>query len=201
MSPAATRSIEAVTIGTSAGGIEALGVLLPALQSTCPAAIFVVIHLPRDRPSLLRNLFVPKCALPVTEAEDKLPVEGGRIYFAPPDYHLLIEPGIDGEPTRCALSVDDPVRYSRPSIDVLFESAAEHYADRLMGVILTGANDDGARGLEAVARAGGITVVQDPATAMVDALPAAAVRTGFAQHVLPLPEICSLMTGYLGGAR
>ncbi|MET0280355.1 MAG: chemotaxis protein CheB [Steroidobacteraceae bacterium] len=188
MSPLPLQDLAAVVIGASAGGIEALGVLLPALDARCRAAILIVVHLPRDRPSLLRELFAARCRLPVREVVDKQPVEPGAVYFAPPDYHLMVECHADAPPT-IALSVDEPVLYSRPSIDVLFETAADCWGERLMGVILTGANSDGASGISAVARAGGITVVQDPGQAVADALPYAAVRTGAAQHVLPLADI------------
>ena len=114
------QHVEALVIGASAGGVEALLTLLPALPATFPAAVFVVLHLPRERPSLLVDIFRPKCALPVAEAQDKEPVRPGHIYFAPPDYHLLVEKG--GE---MSLSDDELVNFSRPSIDVLFESAAD----------------------------------------------------------------------------
>jgi two-component system chemotaxis response regulator CheB len=190
MSPQLQR-VAAVVIGASAGGVEALGVLLPALHEHCQATVLVVLHLPRERPSLLKDLYVARCALPIREVIDKLVVEPGTVYFAPPDYHLLIESHA-GAPPSLALSVDEPVHHSRPSIDVLFESAAECWGERLMGVILTGANEDGARGLAAVAAAGGITIVQHPAEAVAAALPAAALRTGVAQQVLPLAGIRAL---------
>jgi two-component system chemotaxis response regulator CheB len=187
------QDIAAVVIGASAGGIEALGMLLPALDARCKAAVLIVIHLPRDRPSLLRELFAARCPLPVREVVDKQPVEPGAVYFAPPDYHLMVECHADAPPS-IALSVDEPVLYSRPSIDVLFETAADCWGERLMGVVLTGANSDGASGIAAVARAGGITVVQDPSQALAAALPLAAVRTGCAQQVLPLAGIRTLFT-------
>lgn len=190
----AFRNLHAVVIGASAGGVEAVGMLLPALPVECRAAVLLAMHMPRERPSLLGSLFSARCRLPVQQAEDKLPVEAGKVYIAPPDYHLLVDCS-EGSPPALALSVDEPVLYSRPSIDVLFESAAECWGERLMGVILTGANSDGARGLGAVARAGGVTVVQDPAEAVAEAMPAAAVRTGLAQHVLPLTGIRELFAG------
>ena len=128
-------------VGASAGGVEALFAILPALPAGLRGAVFVVLHLPRDGQSLLAEIFGPKCALPVREAEDKEPVEPGTIYFAPPDYHLLVDAG-----PRLSLSADEPVHYSRPSIDVLFESAADAYGERLLGILLTGANHDGAAG-------------------------------------------------------
>lgn len=179
---------DAVAIGASAGGIEALSLLLPALPADSPAAIFVVIHLPRERPSLLTELFRSKCAAVVTEAEDKELVMPGTIYFAAPDYHLLIDEG-----PRLALSVDALVQYSRPSIDVLFESAAEIYRRRLLAVLLTGGNDDGAAGLQAVRECGGMTVVQDPASAQASFMPAAALRRGPVDEVLTLERIAGLL--------
>lgn len=198
MSPRVLQEISAIVIGTSAGGIEALGVLLPALPAGTRAAVLVVVHMPRRRPSLLKDVFATRCALRVREAQDKQPVEPGTVCFAPPDYHLLVEPDEDGT-FSLALSVDEPVHYSRPSIDVLFESAAECWGAGLMGIILTGANSDGVQGLEAVARAGGITVVQDPSEALASTLPADAVRSGVAQHVLPLAGIAALLA-QTGGA-
>ena len=193
MTARTTQETSAIVIGASAGGIEALSVLLPAISAECRATTLIVVHMPRRRPSLLAGIYSEHCALPVVQAEDKQPVEPGTVYFAPPDYHLLVDCTEDGSPAL-ALSVDDPVHFSRPSIDVLFESAAECWGEKLMGVILTGANDDGVRGLGAVAQAGGRTVVQDPAEALAATLPAAAVRTGLAQQVLPLVQIRELFT-------
>ena len=167
--PPSLESLDAVVVGASAGGVDALLALMPALAAGTHAAIIIVLHLPRQRPSALAAIFGKKCALPVREAEDKEPVARGTVYVAPPDYHLLIDRtagrGSNGAPLL-ALSADDPVNYSRPSIDVLFESAADIYGDRVAGVLLTGANSDGAIGLAAVRRAGGVTIVQDPATAV-----------------------------------
>jgi two-component system chemotaxis response regulator CheB len=177
-----------MVIGTSAGGVEALSVLLPALPGDLGLPVFVVLHLPRDRASLLVEIFGPKCALPVVEAEDKLPVAAGTVYFAPPDYHLLVDAG-----PRLALSVDEPVHYSRPSIDVLFESAADVYVERLVGIILTGGNEDGAAGLAAVQRNGGMTIVQQPASAYASLMPASALKRVAADFVLTLEEIAELV--------
>jgi two-component system, chemotaxis family, protein-glutamate methylesterase/glutaminase len=147
-----------------------------------------VLHLPRDRPSLLVDIFRRKCVLNVREAEDKEPVAPGTVYFAPNNYHLLLERG-----PQLALSVDDLVHHSRPSIDVLFESAADVYRNRLLGILLTGANEDGALGLATIHGAGGITVVQDPATAHSRQMVAAALRLSTPDHVLPLQGIASLL--------
>jgi two-component system chemotaxis response regulator CheB len=182
--------IDGVVIGASAGGVEALGVLLPALPSSFRASIFIVLHLLRERPSLLVEIFAPRCALPVREAQDKEPVQPGTVYFAPPDYHLLLEQG-----PQLALSVDEPVHYSRPSVDVLFESAADVYGERLLGIILTGANEDGSAGHLAVHRAGGITVVQQPETAQASLMITSAQKRIAADFVLSLPQIAELLQG------
>jgi len=176
--------VDAVVIGTSAGGVDALSVLLPALPAGLQAAVFVVIHLPRQRPSHLVEIFQPKCALAVREAQDKERVERGTVYFAPPDYHLLVERG-----PAIALSVDELVNFSRPSVDVLFESAADVYGASLLGVILTGASQDGAAGLQAIRRAGGKTIVQEPATAQVPVMVESALKRGPADFVLSLEDI------------
>ena len=193
MTPGASLKdrIDAVVIGASAGAVEALSTILPALPRALKPAIFIVVHLLRGKPSLMADIFQTRCALPVREAEDKEPIADGTIYFAPPDYHLLVDEGREGR--RLSLSVDEPVNYSRPSIDVLFESAADLYGERLMGVILTGANADGAAGLEAVHRAGGVTVVQKPETALAPTMIDSALKRVSVDYVLSLDEIATLM--------
>jgi len=176
--------VDAVVIGGSAGGIDALSVLLPALPAGMQASVFVVLHLPRGRPSLLTDIFRPRCAVAMREAEDKEPVDRGTVYFAPPDYHLLIDRG-----PRLALSVDSPVNFSRPSIDVLFESAADVYTHRLLGIILSGASEDGAAGLAAIHRAGGCTMVQIPETAHARHMVDSALKRTPVDLVLPLDGI------------
>jgi two-component system, chemotaxis family, protein-glutamate methylesterase/glutaminase len=180
--------IDAVAIGASAGGVEALARLLPALPADCAAAVFVVIHLLRDRPNFLVDIFSHKCALQIREAQDKEPVAPGTVYFAPTNYHLLLDRG-----PQLALSVDDLVHLSRPSIDVLFESAADVYRERLLGIILTGANEDGAAGLAAVHAAGGITVVQEPETAHSPTMVLSALKVQSPDLVLSLGEIAELL--------
>jgi two-component system, chemotaxis family, protein-glutamate methylesterase/glutaminase len=182
------RPLGAIVIGASAGGVEALGVLLPALPARLAAPLFIVLHLPRERPSRLVDIFTQRCALPVREAQDKEPVLPGTVYFAPPDYHLLLEAG-----PQIALSADEPVHFSRPSIDVLFECAADLYRERLLALVLTGANRDGAAGLRAVYRAGGITVVQRPESAKACLMPAAAMQQGPVHFVLTLERIAALL--------
>jgi two-component system, chemotaxis family, protein-glutamate methylesterase/glutaminase len=179
--------VDAIAIGASAGGVEALSVILPALRERTRAAVFVVLHIPRERPSLLATIFGDKCAAPVREAEDKELVEPGTIYFAPPDYHLLVDRG-----PSIALSTDEPVHYSRPSIDVLFESAVDQYRSRLLGIILTGANEDGAAGLAAVERGGGIALVQHPESAQAPLMIESALSRTPSALALTLEQIAGL---------
>jgi two-component system chemotaxis response regulator CheB len=192
VTPAATLRgrIEAIVIGASAGGVEALGLILPALPAKFGPSLLIVLHLPRERPSLLVEIYEKRCALPIREADDKEPIEPGTVYFAPPDYHMLVERN-----RQIALSTDEPVHFSRPSVDVLFESAADVYADRLLGVILTGANEDGAAGLHAIHRAGGVTVVQQPDSAKVPLMVVSALQRNPADFVLSLPQIAQLLVG------
>lgn len=171
--PLAIKSsrVDAVVIGASAGAVDALLAILPALPSTFSVPVIIVVHVPASRPSLLVELFTPKCALPVREAEDKLAVAPGTVWFAPPGYHLLVE-----REHTFALSLDEPVNHSRPSIDVMFESAADAYGARLLAMVLTGANQDGALGAKAVQAAGGLVAIQDPKTANVATMPEFAIE-------------------------
>ncbi|MBD7940506.1 chemotaxis protein CheB [Brevundimonas guildfordensis] len=180
----------AVVIGASAGGVQALLALLPSLPADFPWPVLVVLHVPADRSNVLAGLFEAKCSLEVKEAEDKETVRPGVVYFAPSDYHLLIEENGD-----LALSSDEAINYSRPSIDVLFESAADAYGERLVGIILTGANNDGAAGLAAVAAAGGVALVQDPAAAYARTMPQAARQACNAALVLSLERIADYLKG------
>ncbi len=176
-------SIAAIVIGASSGAIDALGELLPLLPAAASWPVVVVVHLPANRPSLLASLFARKCALPVREAEDKQPVVSG-IWFAPPDYHLLIEAS-----RTFALSIDPPVHHSRPSVDVLFETAASAYGDALVGIVLTGANGDGSNGAKAIRDAGGFVMAQDPATAESSTMPTQAIERARPQWVATISEI------------
>jgi two-component system chemotaxis response regulator CheB len=177
-----------VAIGASAGAIQALLHILPALPGNFALPVLVVVHVPPGRRSELTALFAAKCALRVLEGEDKEPVAPGTVVFAPPDYHMLVEAS-----GTIALSRDEPVFFSRPSIDVLFESAADAYGRGLVGVVLTGANEDGARGLAAVGEAGGMTLVQDPATAYARAMPQAAIAACKSAQVLSLDGIVAAL--------
>jgi len=185
--------IEAVVMGASAGGIEALDEILRPLPPL-RIPLVVVVHLPPRDESLLVELFAPRCASPVREACDKQGITPG-IWFAPADYHLLIE----GD--RCfALSIDEPVRFSRPSIDVLFESAADAYGPALAGVVLTGASDDGAAGALAVRRSGGVVLVQDPKTAAARVMPESAAAVADPQFIGSLSEIATKLTSLVEGS-
>jgi len=180
----------ALVIGASAGGVQALLAILPELPADFPLPVLIVLHVPADRSNVLAPLFASKCALTVKEAEDKEPTQPGVVYFAPSDYHLLVE--ADG---ALALSSDEVVNYSRPSIDVLFESAADAYGAGLVGLVLTGANEDGAAGLKAVAAAGGLTFVEDPASAYARPMPEAALRACPAAQVMALARIPEVLKG------
>lgn len=185
-----SASPRAVVIGASAGGVQALLALLPDLAADFPQPILVVLHVPADRSNVLAPLFAARCAVTVKEAEDKEPARPGVVYFAPSDYHLLVE--ADGS---LALSSDEPVNYSRPSIDVLFESAADAYGSGLTAVVLTGANQDGAKGLEAVVQAGGVAVVEEPSTAYAHAMPEAARNACASAIVMSLERIAEHLKG------
>jgi two-component system chemotaxis response regulator CheB len=175
---------QAVVIGVSAGGLKALSAILPALPADYPLPIMIVIHLPPDRDSVVAELFDDRCSLTVREAEDKEDILPGHVYFAPPDYHLLIEPD-----RRLSLSSEEPVLFSRPSVDVLFETAADVYGAGLIGIILTGANPDGAAGLKAVMAAGGMALVQRPDLAYARAMPEAALELCPQAESLSLEQI------------
>lgn len=183
-----TGASRAVVIGASAGAVQALGDVLPALPADYPLPVLIVVHVPADRSNFLAPLFAQKCRVRVREAEDKELAAPGTVYFAPADYHLLVE--TDG---TLSLSSDLPVHHSRPSIDVLFESAADAYGEALIGVILTGANEDGADGLRAVAAADGKAVVEDPAAAYADAMPRAAIKRTPKASVMSLEAIASYL--------
>jgi two-component system chemotaxis response regulator CheB len=178
----------AIVMGGSAGAMSALAELLPTFPAAYPLPIIVVQHVHPSQDDSYIAHWAEKCALTVKGAEDKEPIRAGYIYFAPPNYHLLIE---DDE--TFSLSVDEKVNYARPSIDVLFESAAYVYAPWLIGVILTGANNDGARGLRLIRERGGLTMVQDPKTAESVYMPKAALEATRVNHVLSILEIGKLL--------
>jgi len=169
-------------MGASTGGLKALQILLSSLPAEFPLPIVIVQHRGADSESL-SGFLRSSSLLPVREPEDKEQIEAGNVYLAPRDYHLLIENG------SFALSTESPVAYARPSIDVLFESAADEYEEQVVGIILTGANRDGARGLMKIKAHGGLTIVENPATAKCREMPGAAIALTAVDWILPLEEI------------
>lgn len=188
--PAELNAVEAVVIGASAGAITALSIILPRLEPGFPLPIFVVVHQPADKINPMANLFQSKCGIAVKEAEDKEPIAGGTVYFAPADYHLLVEPS-----RVLSLSNEELVNFSRPAIDVLFESAADVYGPALLGIVLTGANQDGAKGLARVCANEGAAIVQSPATAEARMMPEAAMAACPSARVLSLEQIAETICG------
>jgi two-component system chemotaxis response regulator CheB len=174
----------AVVVGVSAGGFRALSAVLPCLDRALPVPVFIVQHMSPFSDSYLVEHLRHICQLEVKLAEDKEPPRPAVIYLAPPDYHLLVEADYS-----LALSQEDRVNYSRPSIDVLFESAAEVYLDTLIGVIMTGANADGSKGLMKIKSYGGLTVVQAPETAEVDTMPMSAIDSVDVDYIMPLDKL------------
>lgn len=188
-------SAEIVVVGTSLGGLDALKVLLSGLPASFDIPIAIVQHRTKRSDEALVKLLSAETSLLVTEANDKDEIERGRVYCAPADYHLLVEPGM------FALSIDEPVNYSRPSIDVLFESAAETYGAQVIGVLLTGASKDGAAGCVRIKARGGVTLVQDPVTALAPTMPAAAISAQAADQVLTLTSIPLALVQLCGSTR
>lgn len=188
-------SYDIVVVGASLGGLRALEVLLASLSENFPLPIAIAQHRHKNADAL-GVILQRQCPLPLSEAEDKEAIAPGHIYLAPADYHLLVEVG------RLALSTEAPVCHARPSIDVLFESAADAYGKRVIGVILTGASDDGAKGLATIKANGGVPIVQEPTTAQSPTMPSAAIDALQKQRshsgvttewILPLSDIATLI--------
>lgn len=182
------HAVEAVVIGASAGGVHALLTLLSGLPEHFSLPIIAVLHLPKERDSRLADVFQQRLGMTVREAADKESIAPSTLYFAGSGYHLSIE--MD---RTFSLSCEEPVNYSRPSIDVLMDSAADAYGPSLAGVLLTGANFDGAAGLARIKHCGGLTAVQDPAEAQVATMPQAAIRTLKPNLILTLDGIRQLL--------
>lgn len=193
LTSARTSPLEIVVIGASTGAVEALHVLLPLLSHGLTIPVVVVVHLPAHHRSLLPEIFAPLCQVPVREPLDKEPVAGGVIWFAPADYHLMIEAG-----RSFAYSVDAPVKYSRPAVDVLFESAARTYGAGATGVVLTGASEDGADGAATIRTHGGCVYVQDPDQAEAKTMPTAAIRLATPQYIGSLTGIAEQLRASTG---
>ncbi|CAB3755686.1 chemotaxis protein CheB [Paraburkholderia humisilvae] len=177
--PYSARVFDALVLGGSAGCTEVMSQLLAALPADFALAVLVVSHLPADTPSYLLETLSYRCALPVIEPDSGEAVVAGRVHIAPPGYHMLVD-----DDRSIVLSVDASVRFSRPSIDVLFESAAHAFASGLLGILLSGANDDGTHGLEVIRALGGVAWVQDPQTASSATMPRAAIARGAVDDVL-----------------
>jgi two-component system chemotaxis response regulator CheB len=172
-----------VVVGTSWGGLAALRELIAGLPGSFALPLVVVQHRHKQSGGMLAGILQDETRLQVCEAEDKAPITGGTVHLAPADYHLLVEDGY------FSLTMDEPVAFSRPSIDVTFASAADVYGDRVVGVVLTGANADGSRGLRRITDRGGMPLVQLPATAESPAMPAAALRVVPEARALTLREL------------
>jgi len=190
------RQFKVVVIGVSSGGVTALKNLLGALPASFPLPILIVSHIAPDSDDGLAVLLDTICAIRVKEANEQERIVPGTAYLAPANYHLLAERG-----GNLALSVDPPVNFARPSADVLFESASEAYGAELIGIILTGAGNDGAKGLLRVKNSGGLAIVQDPADAEMDSMPRHALKLLQADHVVQLTEIPTLLTGLTGESQ
>jgi two-component system, chemotaxis family, protein-glutamate methylesterase/glutaminase len=181
---------ELICIGASWGGLAAVSRILADIPSDLEQAIVIAQHRhPDSLASTLPELLALQIARPVRDIDDKLPIEPSQVYVTPPDYHVLVERG------SFALSLEERVQFARPSIDVLFESAADAYRDRVIGVILTGANEDGAAGLRRIKDRGGVAIVQDPRQALRRAMPEAAIAATVADAILPLEEIGKFLYG------
>lgn len=174
-----------VAVGASAGGLHAIRTLLGGISSELGCSMVLAQHRSIDSSSRLVELLARSCELPVSEPEDRTPLEPNRIYLAPSDYHLLVEDGC------ISLSVDEPVCFARPSIDVLFESVAQAYGPACVCIVLTGSNDDGANGAVAIKRAGGSVLVQDPRTAQSPAAPLATLARTRVDAVVRLEELAN----------
>jgi two-component system chemotaxis response regulator CheB len=186
---------ELVAIGTSLGGLNALSCLLRALPPDFAVPIVIVQHRGTSD-SGLADLLQHETGFRIIEAEDKLPLEAATAYLAPPDYHLFVE-----QQGLLALSTEAPVRAARPSIDVLFETAADAYGPALLAVLLTGASTDGAAGVARVKARGGRVVVQDPSTAESHAMPSAAIAAAAVDYVVPLDNIAAYLVSLVEGSR
>lgn len=175
---------EAIVIGSSTGGLKALRILLTMFDNTFKLPIIVVQHVSPSSDNYITTFLDNMCEMTVKEADEKEKIRQRFVYFAPPNFHLLIE-----ENKTFSLSLEDRVNYARPSIDVLFETAAFTYKNKLIGIILTGANHDGAQGIKTIKDYGGLTIVQNPKTAEVDMMPLTAINATSIDHILNLEEI------------
>jgi two-component system, chemotaxis family, protein-glutamate methylesterase/glutaminase len=175
---------KAIVIGVSAGGLKALKTILLGLPLDFAFSVIIVAHRHSDSDDYLEQYLNRECEIRVKQADEKENINYGVVYLAPPNYHLLIE-----DDNTFSMSVEEAVNYARPSIDVLFESAAYVYGSELIGVILTGANNDGSQGLKKIKKMGGLTIVQAPETSEFDSMPRAAIAAVEPDYILPIEEI------------
>lgn len=188
-----SNKYELIVIGTSAGGLHALTSILSELPKNYPIPILIVQHRMASNTSMLEDVLQSKCRLKIKQADEKLVIEHGVAYIAPADYHMLVE-----QNGTISLSCDEKVCYSRPSVDVLFESASFAYREKLLGIILTGANADGSMGVRSIRYHGGSTIVQEPSEAPYSMMPQSAIDIHCVDLVMPLQEI-ALYLKRLGG--
>ena len=182
------QNYKAIVIGASAGGFQLMPIILEPLPKAFPVPIIIIQHMKEGGGAFMVEYLNERCRLPVNEATQFSKALPGHVYLAPSEYHLYID-----DFYVFSLSVDAKVRFSRPSIDVFFESASKVYASNIIGVLLTGANNDGAEGMKTIKSRGGLTIVQDPATAEAKQMPASAIAEGAADHILPPDEITPLL--------
>jgi len=179
---------QAVVIGSSAGGLNALKLLFNELDEKFKLPVIIVQHISPNSENYLIQILNDLKKMSVKEADEKEKPEKGNAYIAPPNYHLLLEPD-----QTFSLTIDERVNYARPSIDVLFETAAEAYREKLIGIILTGANNDGSKGLKRIKEMGGLTIVQDPETAEVNSMPRAAILASAVDKIMSIKEIAGFL--------
>ncbi len=179
---------DAVVMGVSAGGLKALTILFKELKDNFALPVLLVQHLHASSDDYLVRHLAAVSKMVIKEADEKETIERGNVYIAPPNYHLLVE-----EDRTLSLTTDERVNFCRPSIDVLFETAVETFGQKLVGVILTGANDDGAKGMWLIHKAGGVTIIQDPKTAEVETMPGAVLRYFRPDYILSLVEIARFL--------
>jgi len=185
--------LKAIVIGTSYGGLEALKAIILNLPKEFSLAVLIVLHIGDNSNQFFVDYLNKKSNLEVKEAEEKEDIKAGTVYFAPPNYHLLIEAN-----STITLSIDAKINYSRPSIDVLFETAAWHYKTQLIGILLTGLNKDGALGLKNIQKLGGITIVEDPKTAFATIMPTSAIDIMKPDFILNLDQITKKLSELIG---
>ncbi len=190
------QQFKAVVIGTSTGGLNALSRVLAPLPESFPLPVMIVQHISPDSDDFLVHHLNKNCNLRIKEADDKDKLEKGWVYLAPPNYHLLVE-----EEGYLSLAVTPPVNYSRPAIDVLFETAADAFPNSLIGIILTGANSDGTLGAKRIKNRGGIVIAQDPSGAAAATMPGSVIEKGYADYILPLEQIGEYLNNLITGNR